>query len=382
MKKYITILAAAVVLAACGNQENKEQQVKKLEKEMTELTQKKKELDKKIKEVETKLSALQNNDESASKSLGKEVKTELTSAKTFIHRVEIQGLVNSDYNVTIAAENGGKVMSVLVKAGQKVTKGQKLAQLDGSILAANIAELKTRLDLVEKTYRKQESLYKQNIGSELQYLQAKNQYEALQDQLKALNTQYAKFSIVAPFAGSVDEVFIKEGEMTAPGTPAIRVVNLGEMKVEADISERYVGVFNAGDVVRIYFPALKDTIVAKISAVGQVINPANRTFKITIPIVKNDSRLKPNLLAVIQAVDFKAENAITVPANLILTRGNVKSLKVATYKDNKWYVTTKEIEPGYSSNGRLHIKSGLSVGEHVIITGYQNVEDGDLLIIK
>ncbi len=383
MKKQFVFALAMITLArACGPQSDKAAELEKLIKKEQELTTQKDQIDAELRALTVEISKLREELDTAKTDASVAVVLEELSAGKFTHILDIQGVVTSDNNVTLSAENGGKVLRIHVKEGQRVSKGQKLVDLDGSILQSNINEVKTRLVLAEETYQKQENLFKQKIGTEMQYLQAKNNYEALKDQLNTLYTQLDKFNLKAPFDGTVDEVFVKAGELTSPGMPAIRVVNLKEIEVSADVSEKYVGAFKSGDPVRIYFPAIKDTINARISAIGQVINAANRTFKMTIDINSNDERLKPNLLAIIHASDFEKEQAITVPANLIQTIGTRKFIKVAVEKNGKWFADERDVQTGLSSKGRIYIESGLNAGDRIITQGYLNVEKGDELKTK
>ncbi|MDX5321465.1 MAG: efflux RND transporter periplasmic adaptor subunit, partial [Bacteroidota bacterium] len=297
----------------------------------------------------------------------------------FIHTVDIQGIITTDNNITLAAENGGKVMQVYVKEGQTVSKGQRLLDLDGSIIEANLAEVRTRLELAKTTYDRQKRLFDKQIGTEIQLLQAKNNYEALKKQEATLATQLDKFQLKSPIDGVVDAVMVNLGEVTAPGVPVVRVVNLKDLEVAADVSEKYVGAFKKGDAVQVYFPALKDTIAAKIQAVGQVINTNNRTFTLHVSIPSNDSRLKPNLLAIIQAADFSSNEAIAVPSNLVQTEGYDKFILVAVKSDTTYTAEKRSVRTGLTSKGLIMIEEGLTPGDLIISEGHLSVEPGDIV---
>lgn len=380
MKKYFIFSLSALVLAACSPNDP----AKKLE-------QLKAEKDK----VHAELALLQSQEDSLQREIDK-IKNQLDSSKevakaqvkvltlqssSFSHSVEIQGLVYSDNNVTLAAENGGKVLKVYVKEGDNVAKGQKLADLDGGILESQLAELNTRLELAEQTYKKQDALWKKRIGTEMQYLQAKNNYEALKNQKNTLMQQVSKFHLTAPFSGIIDEVFLREGEVSAPGMPAIRLVNLNNIEVKADVSEKYVGAFKRGDKVRVYFPALQDTVETAITAVGNVINPNNRTFTLHIALDNKNQIYKPNLLALIEAADFRAAEAISVPAKLVQTEGTRKFVFLAVQQDSNMVAQERTIETGPNAKGQILVSSGLNAGDQVVTEGYLNLENGDLLDI-
>ncbi len=382
MKKYFILSLSALVLAACSpNDPAKNLEKLKAEKDKVhaELVLLQSQEDSLQREIDKLKNVLDSSKEEAKA----QVKVLTLQSGLFSHSVEIQGLVYSDNNVTLAAENGGKVLKVYVKEGDNVAKGQKLADLDGGILESQLAELNTRLELAEQTYRKQDALWKKRIGSEMQYLQAKNNYEALKNQKNTLMQQVAKYHLTAPFGGVIDEVFIKEGEVSAPGMPAIRLVNLNNIEVKADVSEKYVGAFKKGDKVSVYFPALQDTVETAITAVGNVINPNNRTFTLHIALDNKNQIYKPNLLALIEASDFSAKEAISVPAKLVQTEGNRKFIILAEEQGNSMIARERTIETGPNSKGQILISSGLSAGDKVVNEGYLNLEDGDLLeIIK
>lgn len=377
MKYYSRIILALLVLSSCGAPSELDTLAKKEE----ELQGKIKELSDELETVQSQLKVLRSANDTTPDARNLVRIIELQPS-VFKHAIDIQGLVSTNFNVTLSAENGGKVLQIHVKEGQRVTKGQKLVDLDGSVIENNLGELRTRLQLAKQLFEKQERLYKQEIGTELQYLQAKNNFEALKNQEASLLATLSKFQLRAPISGVVDEIMVNVGELTAPGLPVVRVVELTELEAVADVSERYVGSIKAGDKVSVYFPALQDTIIANISAVSQVINPNNRTFSLRVPLKGNHPGIKPNLLAIIQAVDFYQEEAIQVPANLIQTRGGEKFVLVAVANGNDLIAEKRNVVTGPSSGGSIFIESGLQAGDKVISDGYLSIEPGDKLQIN
>lgn len=373
MKKLTFLLSASLMLAACGEQ-NGLQDLVKIEGELQTEIQK---LTDSLESVQGKIQALKNEGDSGGAESLPQVRLATVTPAEFRHTVSIQGIISTDNNIMLAAENGGKVLKVHVKEGQNVTKGQRLIDLDGSIIEANLAEIRTRLTLAKETYEKQKRLYERQIGTQMQYLQAENNYKALKNQEATLATQLDKFQLRSPINGVVDAINVNLGEITGPGAPVIRVVNLTDLEVTADVSEKYVGSFKQGDQVSVYFPALKDTLVAKITALGQVINTNNRTFSMNVGITSKDNRLKPNLLAIIEAADFVVPNGISVPSNLVQTEGYDKFIMVAVKDGDTWKAEKRAIQTGLSSQGSIFIESGLEAGDQIIVEGHLNVEAGD-----
>lgn len=373
MKKlnFVFLLSLILVLGSCKKEASTEEVKKEqLAKYKTELA----ELQTKIDELQEEL--LEGKEE---EEVLKEVKV-LTLQKTdFQHFIEVQGNVTSDQNVLINPELGGTITSMLVKEGQRVSAGQTIATVDGSIVRQQIQEIKKRLELATQIYDRQSNLWSQKIGSEVQYLQAKNNKEALEEKLKTVQTQLNKTSIIAPISGVIDEVFSNKGEIANPAMPVARIVNLSQVKVEAQVSETYLKYIKQGDMVSLTFPALGVEKDAKIAFVGQSIDARNRTFKIQLNLNNKDKLLKPNLLAMVKIKDFEQKEGIAIPSNLIQRASNGDKF-LFTIND-KNVVKKVIIEPSISYKGKALIVKGLSNGDKVITEGYNEVIDGQSVVV-
>jgi len=170
MKKLAFLLSSSFILAACGEQAG----LKGLEKIEGELQTEIQELTDSLASVQDQIAALKTGGDSGAAESLSQVRLATITPGEFRHTVSIQGIISTDNNIMLAAENGGKVLKVYVKEGQTVTKGQRLVDLDGSVIEANLAEIRTRLTLAKETYEKQERLFKRQIGTEMQFLQAEN----------------------------------------------------------------------------------------------------------------------------------------------------------------------------------------------------------------
>jgi RND family efflux transporter MFP subunit len=237
--------------------------------------------------------------------------------------------------------------------------------------------------LAETTFQKQKKLWDQKIGSEMQFLQAQNNRDALQNSLKGLQANIAKGNITAPFSGVVDEIFPKEGEMAMPGMPVVRLLNLSKMYIEADISENYVGKVKAGDQVIVSFPALGIEKPSTIERLGQFINPNNRTFKIRVNVDNSDNVLKPNMVALININDFKQDTAVVVASSLIMEgASNKRYVFVVNQTKGAHMVKKQEVEVAMTYEGRSLVKSGLSGKEKLVDKGARSIRDGELVEIQ
>lgn len=295
---------------------------------------------------------------------------------TFQHFIEVRGNVSSDRNVTISAETPAEVKQVKVVKGDKVRKGQLLMAQDAETIKRNIDELKTSLELANTRFKRQSNLWKQKIGTEMQYLEAKSNQESLENRLASAHAQLNNYIIRAPFSGTVDEVFVKEGETAQPGAPLLRLVSLEDMYIIADISEAYLGEFGQGDSVLVQFPSLHLKLRSTISSVGQVINRNNRTFQVQVNLPDDKKLLRPNLLAVLEIQDFHQPDAVVVPANLIQHDNRGDYVYIAAKTDEGLVAEKKHVERGMTYNNETLITSGLEAGEQLIDQGFREVAEG------
>jgi RND family efflux transporter MFP subunit len=294
----------------------------------------------------------------------------------------VVGTLEAGGNTTLYPETSGNIERILVKEGQRVKAGQVLMEMDGKVLQSNIREAQTSLELATTVYERQAKLWEQKIGSELQYLQAKNNKESLETRLQTLQQQYAMTRIKAPITGVVDEIFPKVGEMATPAQPAFRLINLDKPYVEAEVSEAYATAVKVGSPARIHFPNLDTTLVGTVRQVGDYINPTNRSFKVIIDIPGNHPELKANLLATINIRDLAVTNAITLP-NYIIQQSSTGGdfVYVAQGDGRTATVSRRAITTGVSYKGNTQILSGLNPGDVVVDRGSRSVKEGQTVEI-
>ncbi|HKG08908.1 MAG TPA: efflux RND transporter periplasmic adaptor subunit, partial [Pedobacter sp.] len=303
----------------------------------------------------------------------KEVTAEKLSETTFRNFVEVQGRVDAVDNVEITPQSAGAVTAVYVKVGQKVSKGQVLAQIDDKVLRQSIAQMETQLELSTTVFNRQKNLWDQKIGTEVQYLTTKSQKEGLQKQLAGLQSQAAMNKITSPVSGTVDAMELKLGQSVSPGTPTgIRIVNASNLKVKAEVSENYAGKVNEGDAVQVSLPDVPDTFDTKIHFAAKVIDPISRGFNVEVKLPAN-AKYRPNMLAVLKIVDYQNDKALIVPVNAIQKSESSEYVFVAVNGKAK----RTDIKSGKTSGGKAEVVSGLKAGDQVIVTGFQDLNDGD-----
>ena len=374
MKNISLIFIAFAITISCGK-EIKNVSLEELNTKKTTIVSKIDSLNKELKLLDQEIIKL---DESVKLHL---VTVRPVKNDIFKHFIEIQGVVQTDKNIEIKPELGGVIRSIYVKEGQKVYSGQTLVQLDDSSIRNNIAELDTQINLAKTTFERQERLWKQKIGSEMQYLQAKAQKESLENNLATLRTQARKMKIIAPFSGIVDEIFPKNGELTSPQSPVIRLINLDKVYVEADVTETYLTVVKNGTEASIFFPSIDKKIDSKISQISNYINPDNRSFKVKINIPNKDQHIKPNLLADLKILDFKAEGLI-IPSTLVQQdqKGNNYVYTLET-KANEKVVVKKLISVANEYKNEIFVSDGLDAKDTLVNAGARLVKAGDIVKI-
>lgn len=368
MKKIFLIIIASILVFACNP--DKKSQLEKLKMQHDNIAEQIKKLEKEI--------AKENG-----KSLDKIAEVAISEIKTdtFNHYLEVQGKIDGDENVSVSAKMMGVVTDIKVKEGQEVRKGQVLAQLDDAVIRQSLVTLDSSLAFATNLYNKQKRLWEQKIGSEVQYLSAKNTKESLENNIKSIKEQLALAKIVSPINGTVEEIPIKVGQLVSPGiTVAFRVVNLSKIKVVADIAEAYSAKLKTGNNVIIKFPDLDKEISSKITFASKYINTINRTFAIEVRMDNNNEEYRANMIAVIKINDYHSPNAITVPVNVIQKMNGETFVYLAEKnKTNKWVAKKAKVTLGQTYNGNTEVLEGLKEGDKLISVGYQNIEDGQAL---
>ncbi|MGQ7869029.1 efflux RND transporter periplasmic adaptor subunit [Sunxiuqinia sp. sy24] len=367
----LAAVLAVVVLASCsaGNAGN-DNQAKQAQ--LVEYKQQAHELELKIAELEKEL-----RDSTELEKI--EVVLSELQPKTFEHFIEVTGSVEADQEVNVSPEGSGQILNITVKEGQRVTKGTVLATLNSEPIERTIDEVEINLELARTTFERQENLWEQNIGSELQYLQAKSAKDALEKQLQGLKAQKSMSTITAPVDGVIDVIYQKQGQIASPQVPFAKLVNIQKIKVYADVAESYLTKIKEGDAVQVYFPAIGQTRETQVQMIGNYIDPNNRTFRIRLDLQNKDNLIKPNLEAVVTLRDYTAEEAIVIPSLLIKEdfKGNYTFIAQA---DNDQLVAQKVyIKPGISNNNMTEVLEGLESGMHVIAEGFSQVVDGTVL---
>ena len=376
MKKQLIYSSLLMVslLTACGGEEQK----------LDKLKAKKSELRAELAKVQDQITALEAGLKEGFVPL---VTLADVENKTFVHKIIVQGNVETDEDVLLNAEMGGTITQVHVKEGQRVSAGQVLVTLDASILSSNMQELETQLEYAKYMLEKQEELKKRGVGSEFDYKTAKNQVDGLKSKMKSLGTQRGKSTIKAPFSGVIDKIYAKNGQLAGPQAPLMRLVNNKEVNFTADISEKHLRNIEVGSPLTIRFPNFKDTsVVTSITSVGNYIDPTNRTFRI-LSNLKNNKIFLPNMLAELEITDITAPNATVVPSKAILKAQDNSDYVFVAKKDAKGNYTLSKIAvkviEKFNGEAMIELVSGsLKAGEKVVVDGARGITEQDIVRTK
>jgi len=372
MKNIFYSLAITAIIVSCSNPQDKNGELTKLKVQHDEISMK-------IAKLEAEI--YPGGVPSTLKSTMVKIEPMLTCV--FNHYVEVQGVVDGDQNVAVSPQTPGIVTAVHVTEGSIVRKGQVLAELDAVVLRQSLDELKTQFNLVSSLFDKQKALWEKNIGSEVQFLQAKTNRESLENRIKTLQGQIDMTRIISPVSGTVESVPLKIGQMASPGLPAsaIRVINMNSAKIKADVSENFASRIQNGNEVLVRFPDLGQEIETKLSFASRFIDPTNRTFQVECRINQSvEVQLRANMIAYVKIKDYSNEKAFCLPVNYIQSNKDGKFVFIAVQKDNQWVAVRRYIKPGMDYNGVSEILDGLTNGDKVISSGYQNLNDGSQII--
>lgn len=377
MKKNTLFLfvLALTILFSCSQSdlEKKKSDLKKLEKKIANLKEEAATLKKEIFELDPESAP----EKAELVTLSKVEPTE------FRKYIDAQGTTYSDKNINVTSDMSGLVTKINVEIGQFVQQGKVMIELDNQMLIQQLQEVQTNLRLAKDVYEKRERLWEQNIGSQMEFLQAKNNYESLVASEQTLNTQMRKTSVKAPISGYVDDIHVRLGEMVSPGSPAVQVVNLSKMEVRADLAETHLKALKETDEIDIEIPVLGLTKKAKITSVGKTVNPNNRTFRVIAQVNNDDNRIKPNLLAKIRIKDVSIEDAITIPARLLQESSRGYFVFTARKdEEGNYRATRSKIEIGPAYDGKIVVLEGLEKGAQLIDMGYRSVLENQLLEVK
>ncbi len=385
MKNIFTSLLIGFVIVSCGGDKKnsttsviEKGDLKQLREKRAELVTQADALSKEIELIDAAIGKLDDNHKLAL------ISTFTAKDTIFNHYLELQADVQTKENIVLNAEFGGTLQQVYVTEGQKVSKGQTLAKIDDGGLSQQLAQLEIQANLAKTTFERQQNLWNQKIGSEIQYLQAKSNYEAQAKAVAQMKSQLAKTIVKAPFSGTIDDVITEKGSTVAPGTPIVRIVNLGNMYLEAEVPEKYTKSITKGSDVIVEFPILGESLESKITQASSYINPGNRSFNIQIQVPNKNGQIKPNLTAKIKIKDYTNPKVTTVPLSIISENAEGEQYLYVVENISKDNLATAKkviVKTGKSQGNFVEILEGIKDGDQIVKEGARSVKDGQKVSI-
>lgn len=365
MKNLFLITVLPLFFISCKND------LQKLKSERESITTQISKLNEELLKVNEKIAAMEKSDT-------RETITPYTiSAIPFQHKLSIQSNVTTEQDVLIYPEFPGTIIWQ-VREGQKVQKNQVLANVNDGGLASQLKQAQIQTDLAKTAYERQSRLWNEDkIGSEIQYLQAKTNYEAAVKSVSAIESQLSKTKVRAPFTGTIDNLLIQTGQAVAPGMPLAKIVSLGNLKVTADVSEQYISMIKIGTVVNIEIPALNKIIQGKVARISNSINPSNRTFAVEIPLNNADNLIKTNMSVKLEIIDYQNSNALSIPNKAIHTnsKGEKFVYVLGNINKNNAKALKAIVEVGKSNSEFTEVLNGLKIGDQIIVESSKSVVD-------
>lgn len=385
MKKLSYLFIILFTVYSCGKSEKsveeiiEEGNVSEIRAKKAELSSQQSDINSKIAELDAALAKMDVTNRFVL------VNTKTVQDTVFKHFVELPGDVETDQNIIIYPEYSGVLTEVLVNEGEEVQKGQILARIDAGGLASQLAQLQAQATLAKTTFERQERLWEQQIGSEIQYLEAQTNYEALQSSVEQLKSQLAKTVVRAPFSGTIDEIFTDQGEVVAPGQSRLfRLINLSNMYITTAVPESYLGDIEVGTEVMVEIASTGLEFESRVRQVGNFINPNNRTFEIKVAVPAGVEQVKPNQIATVKINDYTSPNAVIIPESVIQQNaaGENIAFVVEQNSDSTGVAKRRVIATGVTYDERVEVLEGIEPGEIIILDGARNVRDGQEVKIQ
>ena len=379
MNKIYTLLLI-IIISGCNSSRNASIESLIESGDLEELKKRKKEYVDAMNTMKVELNEINNGisllDENERLTLVSKYEIQQTIFNTYI---EAQANLKTRKNVLILPEFQGTLEKVFVSEGQKVKKGQLLAEINDSGLNEQYEQMVIQAEFAKENFERTQRLWDNNIGSEMQYLKSKTDYEASKKMVDQMKDRLSKTKIYAPFDGEIDEIISNVGSNLIPGVSQIlRLVNLDIIYAESFVSEKYISFIGEGTEAIVQIPLLNMEYRSSVNQTGNFINPSNRTFRIEVPVENFDNRIKQNLDAKIKINIYKKDDAIVIPLRIVREDALGKNFVYVMSEDNKEgvYLTSKQfITLGNKSEDKVEVTEGLSLGDIVILEGAYSVED-------
>jgi len=373
-------ISSSLLFTACGSGQ-KTDSLEGKKAQLTSLKDQQEKLTKQISSLEAEIS--KSDTASGTKEKAKLVTLTALTPTSFIHYIDLQGSVEAENNSTVSPRgNGGVVRQVFVKQGDHVNKGQLLLKLDDAIQRQQLANAQTQVAYAKDIYQRRKNLWDQKIGTEVDFINAKNQVDQAETQLKIAQEQLDFTNVYADISGTINSLTIKVGESfggALPGGNGIQIINTDNLKAVVQVPEVYQQRVKVGTPVKISFPGLGNKeITGVVRVTGKVIDAGNRAFQVEIHI-PNDKDIRANQVAVVKLQDYTASNVLTIPVNTLQTDEKGKYVMVVAKDNGRTVAHKKTVTIGQTYSDKIEVTGGLTSGDQLITDGFQGLYEGQLI---
>jgi len=382
MRKILTVvIASSLLLAACGSGSvQKDDSLAGKKKMLANLKDQQEKLSKQISTLEDEIAKVDTS--AGAKEKAKLVAITTMTPTSFTHFIDLQGDVEAE-NISYISPRGqgGVVRQVLVKQGDHVSKGQLLLKLDDAVQRQQLSNAQTQVTYAKDIYQRRKNLWDEKIGTEVDLINAKNQVDQAETQLKIAQEQLDFTNVYADISGSVNTLTIKVGEAFSPGSQSLQIVNTDNLKVVVQVPEIYQERVKVGTPVKIALPGLNNKEITGVVRVSsKVINAGNRAFQVEIHISGSD--IRANQVAVVKLQDYTAKDVLSIPINTLQTDQTGKYVMVATKEKDRLIAHKKTVTIGQTYSDKVEVTGGLQAGDQLITDGFQSLYEGQLITLQ
>jgi len=375
--KLLMVASVAAMLAACGASSKEEKgSLNDKKTELQKLKNDQAKLEERVQQLEADIAKTDPLAVAKPKLVGV---TNLAS-KDFLHYIDLQGRISTENLYYVAPRGqGGQVKAIYVKEGDQVRSGQLVLKLDDAVMLQQLEQLKTQLAYAKDLYNRRKNLWDQGIGTEVEFINARNAVDNLERQIATLKETWSTSNVYSHVSGVVDQVNIRVGEMfTGNPQASVTIINGGNLKAVVDVPENYLSKVKKGMPVVVSVPDINKDFNSRISLVSQQINNTSRAFTAEAKLSPN-SALKPNLLATVKIQDYMAKNVIVIPLTSIQTDDKGKFVYVMVKENGKSVSRRKPVAVGEVYGNEIEIKQGLTEGDQLITQGFESIYDGQVV---
>lgn len=306
------------------------------------------------------------------------VETQMVETGKFERFLRLVGTVKSRNDVRISAEVTGRVNEYYVAEGDRINRGEPILKIDDSQLRRELERLEAATAQARENYERLKRLYEQDeIGSEMDYLNARYTYEQSRASLEAVKENIAKTTITAPFDATLEQKMVEEGEMASPGTVLVRLIGSNNLRVITGVPSAYSDVIEKGDMARIWFDFQNsDTLELPITFVGQSIEPQTRTFEVEMQLPAKGKSYKVDMIANVMVRTLQLEEAIVLGSEYIIqTDENNVVYKVAKNDNGQTIAKAVPVTLGAAYKNEVVVENGLNPGDQLITVGSSFLQD-------